>query len=74
MFQGDIWYTEHFHPDEEIRFILNGGGYWDFRDINDCWVRLSICKNDLIIIPPGMYHRFTTDSQVSITLTGYTWN
>ncbi|HYI12150.1 MAG TPA: cupin domain-containing protein [Thermoanaerobaculia bacterium] len=49
---------EHFHSEDEVRFVVAGAGIFDVRDEADRWIRIEVYEGDLIVIPANTHHRF----------------
>jgi 1,2-dihydroxy-3-keto-5-methylthiopentene dioxygenase len=49
---------EHFHDDDEVRFVLEGEGIFDIRSRDDRWMRVVVQPGDLIVVPAQRHHRF----------------
>lgn len=49
---------EHFHTEDEVRFVLEGDGIFDVRNGANEWIRIEVSEGDIIMIPAHKYHRF----------------
>jgi len=63
----DKFFEEHLHAEgDEVRYVLDGSGYFDIRDVNDEWVRVHAKSGDLMVVPAGIEHRFSVDEGLYI--------
>jgi 1,2-dihydroxy-3-keto-5-methylthiopentene dioxygenase len=49
---------EHLHTDDEVRLVLDGEGIFDIRSAADRWLRVTVDRGDLIVVPANLHHRF----------------
>mmetsp|Transcript_26020 Transcript_26020/g.38540 ORF Transcript_26020/g.38540 Transcript_26020/m.38540 type:complete len:281 (-) Transcript_26020:67-909(-) len=61
------YYEEHIHAGgDEVRYVIDGSGYFDIRDVNDEWVRMKAATGAFISFPSGIEHRFAVDESLYI--------
>jgi 1,2-dihydroxy-3-keto-5-methylthiopentene dioxygenase len=65
----NVFYDEHLHDFEEIRFFLEGSAYFDIKDeITQKWIRIEGSVGDMLVLPAGIFHRFTLTTSGSARL------
>ncbi|KAI3968880.1 hypothetical protein MKX01_029030, partial [Papaver californicum] len=47
------FFEEHLHTDEEIRYCVDGSGYFNVRDENENWICVWVKKGGMIVLPTG---------------------
>ena len=57
---------EHYHDDDEVRFVLEGEGIFDIRSRDDRWMRVFVEQGDLIVVPKDRHHRFLLTEKKTI--------
>lgn len=61
------FYCEHLHNDDEVRFFVEGSGYFDVRhelEPGQPWVRIHCHAGDCVMLPAGCFHRFVPDESM----------
>ena len=49
---------EHLHTDDEVRFVVEGEGYFDIRSKADRWMHVFVGPGDFILVPADRHHLF----------------
>jgi 1,2-dihydroxy-3-keto-5-methylthiopentene dioxygenase len=62
----DKFKDEHSHADDEVRFVLDGAGVFDIRSHDDRWMRVTVERGDLIVVPKDRFHRFVLTDDKTI--------
>ncbi|CAI5442487.1 unnamed protein product [Caenorhabditis angaria] len=54
------FYEPQEHTEDVISLVVEGTCYYDVEPVDDQWIRVQLEKGDMIVIPKGLSHRFTT--------------
>ncbi len=75
------FWKEHYHDQDEVRFITAGEGIFDVRpmengpsddgsgDFYEKWIRIEVSTGDFVKIPAKRYHRFFLSDKRTISAT-----
>lgn len=53
------------------RPACSAAGYFDVRDLQERWVRVWMRRGMMLVLPEGIYHRFTLDEANYIKVRGW---
>uniref|UniRef100_A0A914V4M5 Uncharacterized protein n=1 Tax=Plectus sambesii TaxID=2011161 RepID=A0A914V4M5_9BILA len=51
-----------------VNLVVAGSAYYDIEESEDEWIRVNVERGDLIVIPAGVTHRFTTTPKNAIQM------
>lgn len=57
-------YEPTIKEEDSIYLVMEGGAYYDVEYKEDGWIRMNVERGDLIVIPKGLCHRFTSTPHV----------
>lgn len=63
--QMDELYEPVVKKTDVVNLVLAGSAYYDIEESEDDWIRVNVERGDLIVIPAGVTHRFTTTPKVT---------
>mmetsp|Transcript_15208 Transcript_15208/g.17539 ORF Transcript_15208/g.17539 Transcript_15208/m.17539 type:complete len:312 (+) Transcript_15208:219-1154(+) len=64
---NEKFYEEHIHSGgDEVRYVIDGSGFFDIRDVNDEWIRMHAPVGAFIVFPSGIEHRFAVDENMYV--------
>lgn len=69
MLDNDLQMDELYEPvvkkTDVVNLVVAGAAYYDIEESEDDWIRVNVERGDLIVIPAGVTHRFTTTPKVA---------
>ncbi|CAD6192024.1 unnamed protein product [Caenorhabditis auriculariae] len=54
------FYEPQQRADDVVSLVIDGSCYYDVEPEEDEWIRVQLERGDLLVIPKGLSHRFTT--------------
>lgn len=64
LLQLEELYEPTIKEEDSIYLVMEGGAYYDVEYKEDGWIRMNVERGDLIVIPKGLCHRFTSTPHV----------